>query len=146
VLTLACALSWGAYTVSARYFLRNLDSKTAFAVVAVYTTAALVVLALLLGDPMQAARMPAQGWTGVIVTGFLGIAVGHVLYFVAIKRIGATISALFMLVTPLGVYAVSSVTLGETMSLGQWLFGLLLLGGAALVLWSQKGLGAQRQH
>jgi drug/metabolite transporter (DMT)-like permease len=141
VLTLACALSWGAYTVSARYFLRELDSRTAFAVVAVYTTAALVALALLLGDPLRGLQMPAAGWAGVAVTGFLGIAVGHVLYFVAIKRIGATISALFLLITPLGVYAVSALTLGETMSPAQWLFGALLLGGAALVLWSQKGLG-----
>ncbi len=144
VLTLACALSWGAYTVSARYFLRELDSRTAFAVVAVYTTAALAGLALLFGDPMRGLRMPAAGWVGVVVTGFLGIAVGHVLYFVAIKRIGATISALFLLITPLGVYAVSAFTLGETMSLAQWLFGLLLLGGAALVLWSQRSLGPTR--
>ncbi len=140
VLALACALSWGAYTVSARYFLRDFDSRTAFAVVAVYTTAALVALALAFGHPLAAARMPARGWAGIVASGFLGIALGHVLYFVAIRRIGATISALFLLVTPLGVYAVSAGAFGETLSGAQWVSGLVLLVGAGLVLWSQKSL------
>ena len=140
VLALACALSWGAYTVSARYFLTDFDSRTAFSVLAVYTTGALVVLAVLFGEPLGALRMPARGWAGIIASGLIGIAVGHVFYYVAIKRIGATISALFLLITPLGVYAVSARAFGETMSLMQWIFGLVLLAGAALVLWSQKSL------
>jgi drug/metabolite transporter (DMT)-like permease len=142
VLALACALSWGAYTVSARYFLSGVDSVTAFAVLAVYTTVALVVLSVLFGDPLQGLQMPAPGWAGIFASGFLGIAVGHVFYYVAIKRIGATISALFLLITPLGVYAVSARAFGETMTLSQWMFGLVLLCGAALVLWSQKSVRA----
>jgi drug/metabolite transporter (DMT)-like permease len=144
VLTLGCALSWGAYTVSARYFLRDYDPRTAFAVIAVYTTIALFALALLLGDPLHGLRMPLAGWAAVSVSGFAAIAVGHVLYFVAIKRIGATITALFLLITPLGVYGVSARTFGETMNLAQGLSGIVLLAGAGLVLWSQKSLRSAR--
>jgi drug/metabolite transporter (DMT)-like permease len=138
LLTLACGFSWGVYTVSVRYFFRDIDSRTGFAVIAVYTTVALVVLALIFGNPLEGLSMPPEAWAAVIASGLLGIAFGHVLYFVAIRRIGATISALFLLVTPLGVYAVTSFLFGEILGLKQWVFGVVLLSGAALVLWSQK--------
>ena len=144
VLTLACALSWGAYTVSVRYFLADVGTRTGFAVIAVYTTVELVVLAALFGDPMQSLRMPLRGWLVVAGSSILGIALGHVLYYVAIRKMGATITALFLLVTPLGVYAVSSQMFGESLELRQWIFGLVLLTGAALVLWSQRSLGTNR--
>jgi len=141
LLTLACGLSWGAYTVSVRYFFREVDSRTGFAVIAVYTTVGLIVLALIFGRPRQALYMPPGAWTAVVGSGLLGIAFGHVFYYVAIKRVGATISALFMLITPLGVYALTSCLFGETLGVLQWVAGLVLLSGAALVLWSQRSLG-----
>ncbi len=140
LLALACGLSWGAYTVAVRYFFRNVDSRTGFAVIAVYTTVGLLILALVFGEPQQGLRMPPGAWTAVIGSGLLGIAFGHVFYYVAIKRVGATITALFMLITPLGVYAVTSYLFGETLGVKQWIAGLVLLSGAALVLWSQRSL------
>ncbi len=140
LLTLASGFSWGVYTVSVRYFFKDVDSRTGFAVIAVYTTVALVLLALIFGNPLQGLNMPPGAWTGVIASGLLGIAFGHVLYFVAIGRIGATISALFLLVTPLGVYAVTHYLFGEVLGVKQWIAGLVLLSGAALVLWSQKSM------
>ena len=140
-LTLACGLSWGAYTVSVRYFFREVDSRTGFAVIAVYTTVGLLVLALIFGQPQQGLRLPLRAWIAVVGSGLLGIALGHVFYYVAIKRVGATISALFMLITPLGVYAVTSYLFGETLGVKQWIAGAVLLSGAALVLWSQRNLG-----
>jgi drug/metabolite transporter (DMT)-like permease len=139
-LTLSCALSWGAYTVSVRHFFRRIDSRNGFAVIAVYTTIGLLLLALAFGDPLQGFRMPLGGWFAVVGSGILGIALGQVFYFVAIKRIGATISALFMLITPLGVYALSSQLFGESLGVRQWISGSVLLSGAALVLWSQRSL------
>ncbi len=141
LLTLACGLSWGAYTVSVRYFFREVDSRTGFAVIAVYTTVGLLVLALIFGRPQQGLHMPLRAWTAVVGSGLLGIAIGHVFYYVAIKRVGATISALFMLITPLGVYAVTSYLFGEILGVKQWIAGAVLLSGAALVLWSQRSLG-----
>jgi drug/metabolite transporter (DMT)-like permease len=141
LLTLACGLSWGAYTVSVRHFFRDVESRTGFAVIAVYTTVGLLVLALIFGEPLQGLHIPPGAWAAVVGSGLLGIAFGHVFYYVAIKRIGATISALFMLITPLGVYAVTSHLFGETLGVKQWIAGLVLLLGAALVLWSQRSLG-----
>ena len=146
VLTLACALSWGAYTVSVRYFLADVGTRTGFAVIALYTTVELVILAVLFGEPMQSLRMPLTGWLVLAGSSILGIALGHVLYYVAIRKMGATITALFLLVTPLGVYAVSSRIYGESLGIKQWISGSVLLIGAALVLWSQRSLGATRRE
>jgi drug/metabolite transporter (DMT)-like permease len=113
LLTLGCAFCWGAYTVSVRYFLADVGTRIGFAVIAIYTTAILILLAALLGDPAAALRMPLPAWISLVGSALLGIALGHVLYYVAIRKVGATISALFLLITPLGAYAVSSQIFGS---------------------------------
>jgi drug/metabolite transporter (DMT)-like permease len=63
------------------------------------------------------------------------------LYYSAIKRIGATIPSLVLLATPFIVLAASSVIFGERLSGSQIVFGLVLLAGAALAIWTQQHLG-----
>jgi drug/metabolite transporter (DMT)-like permease len=70
----------------------------------------------------------------------MGIALGHVLYYIAIQRIGATIPSLVILTQPFIVLVMSYFIYGESLNLPQLLFGTALISGSALALWAQQHL------
>lgn len=130
----ATAIVWALYAVSVRVTMKGIDSRVSFAVIALYTTVGLAVLMVVLGEPGACWAMGGGGWIAVIVSGVLAIALAHVLFYVAIKRIGTTIPSMMLLSSPFTVLAISWVWFGERLSAGQWVFGLLLVAGAALAI------------
>jgi len=141
IITLLSAAAWAVYTVLVRRAFRDIDSRNGFSVISIYTTAGLGVLALIFGRVQDSFSMGAAPWIYVVVSGLMSIAFSHVLYYAAIRRIGATIPALVVLATPFIVLAISNVVFGETLNAFQWIFGIILLTGSALAVWSQEHLG-----
>ena len=140
IIALAAAFFWGLYTVFIRIAFRNIDSRAGFGVISIYTVAGLTILAVLFGDIGQSAKMPAWPWACVVISGIISIALSHVLYYAAIRRIGATIPSLVLLATPFTVLAISHVVFKESLNGPQLVFGLILLAGAALAIWAQQHL------
>ena len=144
IIALACAFTWAIYTVSAKIAFKDTDSRHGFSVISIYTVAGLCVFALLFGSVEECVTMGAWQWACVVISGVTAIALGHVLYYAAIKRIGATIPALVILVQPFIVLAISNIIFGESLNAIQLLFGVLLLTGSALALWAQQHLWQDR--
>ena len=140
VIALIAAFMWGVYTVSAKVAFRDIDSRNSFSVVTIYTVIGLCVLALMFGKPADCMKMEAWPWACVVISGLISIAFSHVLYYTALKRIGATIPSLVLLSSPFIVLAISSVVFGESLNGPQWLFGLVLVAGSGLAIWAQKHL------
>jgi len=137
-IALVCAFMWGLYAISVKITLKDIDSRCGFAVISIYTTIALWVGALWFGRPAECLDMPLSGWVGVIVSGITAIALGHVFFYTAIKRIGATVPSLVILAQPLVVFSISSFVFHERLNGLQLLFGMILLSGAALSVWAQE--------
>ena len=142
LISLGCSAMWGVYTVAVRAAFRNVDSRSGFSVISIYTVAGLAVAALLFGDVRRCATLGPRQWMVVIVSAVLCIALAHVFYYAAIKRIGATIPSLIILAQPFAVFAISHFAFGESMNLAQLLSGIILLIGAALSIWAQTLLPA----
>ncbi len=142
VIALACAVVWGAYAVAVKIRLKDVDSRCGFAVISLYTTIALWIAAILFGRPDQAASLGVSAWTAVVVSAITAIALGHVFFYTAIKRIGATIPSLVILAQPFMVFSISRVVFHERLTLPQLVFGVLLLIGAGLSGWAQGDLRA----
>lgn len=140
VITLATAFMWGMYTVSVRIAFRDIDSRSGFSVISIYTVVGLCVLGLLFGRPQDCVTMGRWQWACVVISGVMCIALGHVLYYAAIKRIGATIPTLVILSQPFTVLAISNVVFGESLNAFQFAFGVVLLAGSALAIWAQQHL------
>jgi len=140
VIALAAALMWGVYTISVRIAFRQIDSRSGFSVISIYTVAGLGVAALLFGRPADCAQMGAWQWACVVISGILCIALAHVLYYAALRRIGATVPALVILAQPFVVLAISRTVFAESLSVIQLLFGAALLAGSALAIWAQEHL------
>jgi drug/metabolite transporter (DMT)-like permease len=143
-IALVSAAMWAAYAIAVKIKLRAVDSRCGFAIISVYTTAALWVAAILFGKPGQTSSMGLSAWGAVVISAITAIALGHVSFYAAIKRIGATLPSLVILAQPFVVFSISSVVFHERLSALQLVFGVLLLGGAGMSVWAQGDLKTRR--
>ncbi|MFH1616820.1 MAG: DMT family transporter [Planctomycetota bacterium] len=140
-LSLCCGAAWGMYTVSARWAFSNSDSRLGFAVTCLYSTLCLAGLAFMFGRPGQALEMSVRPWACVIISGLVAIAFAHVLFYAAMRRLGAAIPSVAILVLPFTVLIVSHIVFGETINLPQLIFGVVLISGASAAVMAQQHLG-----
>jgi drug/metabolite transporter (DMT)-like permease len=139
-MALVGAVFWAAYVVSVRVCLKEVNSQSSFSVVCLYTGAGLAVAALCFGDVSQCLQMNLNQWGILVLSSILAIAFGHICFYAAVRRLGATIPALVILVQPLTILVMSILVFHETLSLIQGLFGIILILGAASAIWAQKDL------
>ena len=133
---------WGFYALSVKVVFRGIDSRIGFSVVSIYTVAALFILTLFMGQPQKCLQMPASGWVAVVVSGVAGIAVGHVLYYISIRRLGSTTPSLVQLAQPFVVIVISYFVFRESFNGLQLVFGIVLVTGSALAIIAEKNLTA----
>ena len=140
IIALAEAFMWGVYTVSVKIALRDIDSRSGFSVISLYTTLGLWVCAAFLGHPAQAVHMSVHAWAAIVVSAITSIALAHVLFYAAIRRIGTTIPMLVVLSQPFIVFSMSSIVFHERLNAMQLLSGVVLLMGSASSIWAQQHL------
>lgn len=138
VIILLYGLAWGFYAVAVKVTLRGIDSRIGFSVISIYTLGALFILTLFTGQPHDCLKMPASGWAATVVSGIVGIALGHVLYYISIRRLGAMVPSLVQLAKPFAVVAVSYLVFGESLNILQWIFGIILVAGSAVAILAEK--------
>lgn len=140
-LALVGAAFWAAYAISIRVCLKEVNSQSSFSVVSLYTGAGLIVAAACFGDVSQCLNLSPRLWGILIGSSFIGITCGHVCFYAAIRRLGATIPALVILTQPFTILLMSIMVFDETLSWTQGLFGVILILGAASAIWAEKDLG-----
>jgi len=132
---LGTAVGWGAYAVSVRKWMAGYPLRQAFGVISLYTSAVLVVLMLLLGDYGRLRTLPGPLWAVMVVSGFIGVAFGHVLYYRGIHGIGPVVTSGVSLGGPFVTALLAAAFLNETLAAGQLLGGVAVVAGGALLLW-----------
>jgi len=134
------AVFWSAYTVAAKIAFAGTDARAGFAMVSVYTAAGLAVLAMLFGSPLRVFDAPGAVPAAVAVSGVLSIAIAHVLYYVSIRRIGGTIPAILLQVSPFLTLLLSMIVFGERLRTWQWAGAVVLMAGSFLSILAQEHL------
>lgn len=140
VLILSCACFWGLYTVSIRICFRKTDSHLGFSIVSLYTSLGLWLGALCAGQIRTCLHIGGQAWTIVVLSAITSIALAHVCYYGAIRRLGPTIPALVILVQPFLILIMSRFFFNERLNAWQMAFGVILISGAACAIWAQKDM------
>jgi drug/metabolite transporter (DMT)-like permease len=140
IIAMAGAFMWGVYTISARIAFREIDSRSGFSVMSIYTVAGLGLCMLVFGKEGNFEPMGPRQWTCLVISAVTAIALAHTMYYAAMKRIGTTIPALVILAQPFIVLAISHVVFGESLSASQLFFGIVLLAGSGLAIWAQQDL------
>jgi len=142
LLSVISGFLFAAYAIAIRKYMNGINSVVAFAVISQYTAFAMIVLMLKYGDNFGATALDMSGnqimW--LLISAVIGIAFGHVLYYMSIARLGVAVSSGVLQLHPFAVAVASFFIFKETLSTPQWVSGTIAVGGAALMLTVQRGL------
>lgn len=144
LLLLGAGAGWAAYGVTIKKFMGAHSARLSFGVVSLYVLPGLWALMFAFGDWRVMADFELSLWGWILLSGFLGIALAHVLLYVVVKRYGPIVSdgvfQLIPFVTVVGAY----LLFGETMTWLQWMGGFVLIAAiSALLKAKQQSMGKQ---
>ena len=131
---------FGLYGVSVRWCLTGVPSLLAFGVVAQYVAGGVIVLMLIFGDYRAVGALGLGAWGLIAGSSLLGIAVSHVLFYVAIHRLGPSISTSAHLAGPFVTLALANAVFGSSFRLEEWGAGSAMVAGGALLLLAQRAV------
>lgn len=125
------AFSWPAYSICAKRMSAQSGTVT-FAYIALPSSLMFLVWTALQGNPQAYLDMPL--WLKIVVplTGVLGIAIGHQIYYTALRHLGVAICTVFFLTSPLVTIVIGYVFLEERLTRLQALAAVPLLLGCGI--------------
>jgi drug/metabolite transporter (DMT)-like permease len=140
LLALGCGASYGLYAVAVRYILTGTRPWVAFPIISAYTSASLLVMMFTQGEPQRLFDLTLNQWLLLLSSAAIGVATAHTLYYMAIERLGVAISSSTQLVAPFLTSYWCYLYLGETITLIQWIGGIILFVGGVILILSQTKL------
>lgn len=138
VILLATAMVWGFYGVSVRACMRAYPSHHSFGVICLYTTAALLILMIALGQPGRLAQAGPRTVALLVLSAVIGIAMAHVLMYFSIQRLGPVIMGGAEFMTPFLTFAGATVLFGERLATAQWAGGCAVVAGSLVLLRARR--------
>lgn len=133
-LALAAAFGWAAYAVLVKRFASRAGPTVGFGVIGLFTVALLLPLMLAFGDAGAVFRAGPAANAVLFFSGVVSIGLGHWLYYVGIRELGAAPAQTALLLCPLGTMVLSSLLFAEAFTPAQIVAGMVLLGGAFFAL------------
>lgn len=131
------------YALGVKRCLAGVNPVVAFSLISQYTGATMIALMLLLGASAGAGAITAltvtQFWL-LILSSILGIALGHVFYYIAIDKLGVAISSGVIQLQPFIVAVGSYFLFDEVLTFPQWISGAIAVAGAITMLYAQRRL------
>lgn len=134
LLLLGFAVFWSLYVVFVRRNLSAYPVHLAYGIVSLLTGAPLLVLMFLLGDWQALLHLPAVQWLWLVLSALIGLTLGHVFYYRAIRTLGPIASEGSLLLIPFQTAVLAHFLLGERLAPGQWAAGVILILGCTLLL------------
>ncbi|MEQ8769496.1 MAG: DMT family transporter [Phycisphaerales bacterium] len=127
---------FAAYALSVRKCMTGYSSMVSFAAISQYTALIQIVLMLCFAERFgaRALDLSAPQFGLLLLSAVIGIAAGHVLYYMSIERLGVAVSTGVIQLQPFTVAALSIPLFGEHLSAMQWVFGSVAVGGAMSML------------
>ncbi|MCA9288486.1 MAG: DMT family transporter [Phycisphaerales bacterium] len=127
---------YAAYALAVRMCMKGIPTLVSFAAISLYTAGVMIVLMLALGERMGATAIdlaPTQ-FVLLLVSSFVGIAMGHVTYYMSIARLGVTVSSGVIQLQPFTVAVASIPIEGKFLSGPQWALGTVAVAGTLVML------------
>ncbi|MHB8957446.1 MAG: DMT family transporter [Pirellulaceae bacterium] len=136
LVALGCSMFYGFYGVSVRHFLQRTNPVLSSGVVSVFVSFGTVIVMLCIGDYWALARVSSSDWIVIVVSSIVGITLGHYFLYAAVPRLGAAVSSAAQTLTPFLTMVLAAWFLGESMNRLEWSAGMMMVVGAAVLLWA----------
>lgn len=146
-LAVGSGLLFAAYGLAVRKFMDGINPVLAFAAICQYTALALVALMLVFGRSWGAGVFDFSGveLAKLLLSALIGIAIGHVFYYISIARLGVAVTAGVLQLQPFIVAVGSMALFGERLGGWQWAGGCVAVTGALLMLGVQRRVSRRLQ-
>src|SRR3954463_15162785 len=128
-LAFTASFCWALYSVLVKRPSARLGPIRSFGVISFITSLLLLPLTILFGKIDTPVQVGASVNLILIVSAVTCISLAHVLYYVAIRKVGVALSQTLQLICPAGALGLSALFFGERLTSAQlWSAGLLLFG------------------
>ena len=134
LLSLASGALFAGYALAVRKYMSSFGAVIAFAAISQYTAAAMIVLMLVLGRHrgMEVIEMSGPDIALLLISAVIGIALGHVFYYMSIARLGVAVSSGVLQLHPFGVGVASYFVFAEILPTPQRVAAGIAVVGAVL--------------
>ena len=120
---------WALYSVLVKRPSARLGPIRSFGVISFITSALLLPLTFAFGNIGTPLQVEARVNIILIISAVTCISLAHVLYYVAIRKVGVALSQTLQLLCPAGALGLSAIFFGERLTQAQiWSSGFLLFG------------------
>jgi len=133
-------LFWSIYAVCIKRLVKSLDPLSIIFYVSLMSSIFFLPLTLRFGNIRSINSVSLWTKTLLFGSGVIGVGIGNLFYYYAVKYVGTSISSIFFLLLPFSVGILGFVILGETLTLIQILSGLFSILGCWLVTAKPKFL------
>jgi len=140
-----CGALFGFYMVSVRRCIPYADPLLAFGIVANLVSIGTIAGMFIYGDVASIANQTAFSSLMLIGSSVIGVAVGHIMLYAAIQRLGAAITSSCQTITPFITATVAAVLLRESFSGRQWTGGVVMVLGAIVLLSLKHVIGEKSE-
>ncbi len=140
---LGCVLSWSAYTIIARYAMRNLASLTVLAYSSVIGTLLLTPVAARADVVTEFAAATLATWFSFAYLVFGAAGLAYLMYYEGIREVGPNRAAVFINLEPVTAILLGVGLLGEGLSAPLLIGAALVILGLYLVNRPQRGVVAE---
>lgn len=137
ILVLFTSIGWAGYQLSVRRNMQEIDSRAAFGMISVITSFGLLVFMFSFGKINQIVVLPPHVSILIIVSGIIGIGAAHLLFYIAVKRIGVAISSSANLASVFITALLSRLLFNEILLPAQWTAGIVMILGGVLLTQAQ---------
>jgi drug/metabolite transporter (DMT)-like permease len=131
LLTVGAAVTWGVWTILAGPILQRRGTLVATSWITLTGTLGLVPFALP-GLVRQDWALPWWAWVGVFYAGTVGGALGSLLWYAAVKRLGAARTAIYANMESFFAVLAAALLLGERVAVTSLLGGVAVVAGVLL--------------
>lgn len=132
-----CSMFYGLYGVSVRYFLQGMNPLISSGAVSVFVSIGMAILMFCVGDYSALALVSWGDWGLIVLSSITGITLGHYFLYAAVPRLGAAVTSAAQTLTPFVTLVLAVWFLGESLTRLEWSAGLMMVVGAAILLWAQ---------
>ncbi len=138
-LALAAGAFFACYSISVRKCLDGYRSIPAFAAISQITAIVMVALMLILGERggLAALAMSDANLVLLALSAVIGIAFGHVLFYISMARLGVAAASGIIQLQPFVTAIGATLYFQEPLTIWQWIGGAVAVGGAMVILWVQ---------
>jgi drug/metabolite transporter (DMT)-like permease len=125
-------LSWATFSVVGKIILKELAPRLAITYACLIGTAALAIPAVLEGGLAAVPQYSLEVWLSLVYLGLMGTVLAFILYYQGIKAIGPSKTAIFINLVPIWAMTLSTIVLGERITLPLVLGAAMVIGGVFL--------------